>query len=85
MIELNNSRFILVLAEDPTALPRLAAEIADRGRHRQDGSRHIAAKIVKKRLVFVYGIAPYVESDSVARVLAMLKGHVPKLLAANPN
>jgi hypothetical protein len=44
-----------------------------------------AATIVKKRFFFVYGIAPYADSDAVDKVLTMLRGHVPRRLAANQN
>ena len=83
-IGLTSSSFIGVLVADPTAcyaglLQKLRTEAGT------DRTEVVifAATIVKNRLVFVYGITPYVDSDSVGRVLAMLKGHVPKLLAAN--
>jgi hypothetical protein len=83
-IELKDASFMGVLAEDPTAcyaglLQKLRTETG------ADKTQVVlfAAMIVKKRFIFVYGITRYVDSDSVDRMLAVLKTHVPKVLAAN--
>jgi len=85
-MELKDSSFMGVLAEDPTAcyaglLQKLRTETGT------DKTQVVifAATIVKKRFIFVYGITRYVDSDSVDRMLALLKTHVPKVLAANQN
>jgi hypothetical protein len=67
-----------VLAEDPTACyAGLLQKLRTKAGADKTEVVIFAATIVKKSLVFVYGITPCADSGSVDRALAMLKGTSP--------
>ena len=85
-VKINNTSFMGVLAEDPTAcyaalLQKLRTEVGTD----KTQVNAFATTIVKNKSIFVYRITPYVNSASVDAALAKLKIDVAGLLAANKN
>jgi len=85
-VKINNTTFMGVLAEDPTACyAALLQKIQTEAGTDKTQVIAFATTIVKNKSVFVYRIALYANSASVDAVLAKLKVNFAALLAANRN
>jgi hypothetical protein len=85
-VKLNNTTFLGVLAEEPTACyAALLQKIRTEAGTDKTQVTAFATTIIKNKSVFVYRIGLYANSASVDAVLAKLKLNVAALVAANRN
>jgi hypothetical protein len=85
-IKLNESGFIGVLAEDPTACyAALLQKLLTQFGTEKTQVVLFATTVVKRKMIFYYLFSPYVSADTVTAMVALHKKNVAALLAANGN